>query len=796
MRATARGRPGPWTSTTSPDCGTNTRTPASTRPTSTPTRSPSSAPGSPLGARWASARPTPWSSRRATPDGRPAARTVLLKGLGPDGFDFYTNYDSRKGRELAANPRATLLFSWHPVSRQVIVEGAVTRAPDAANDAYWASRPRGSRLGAAASPIPPGARPGDARRPLGGARPQLRDARHPRPRPLGRVPGRPERVEFWQGRRTGSTTASSTSAPPRRHATRLGPHPPRPLRPAPRRAPSAGLPAESPAAPPRVLRGSRDGPPRRTRHGRRRLPGPPGVRGRRRLGPADPLRRLGRPSPRRPRHRRQPVRGAGPRRGSAGDAFTTVVGRRQVGDDPVADLDESHAELRAGSPGRARSTARSTTSTAPCRRRGSSRCGSTTSPLHTWDLARAVEAPDALDPGLAATTLGVVTGWDGEPEPPGPSPEATQRRLLEVTGRHGTGRRPFGHDPHRAGGSRMNISLGIFDVFANAVPGSLYVLLTLYAACASGGSTSPTSPGSTPPWRRSAAPSSRTSSGRSSARPCGALRGCRRPAPSGPTAGRTSCGATPGSPGGRSQRLDPFTLLAGVRDRSPAVAVEIDRLRASGQMLGGASPALALGAVVAAVEAARGPGGRPGRSRRDPGGRFRPRPPGEPQVRRLRQTATYEAAAWLPEEPSPATHVPVPPDPPPACARPGARGRPATRSSTPTPLPPPAVCHAARAAPPVGATPDTTPRPATGRPHGVPPGASGRFPLAPAGRPRAEGGGHAGQVVEVVQDDEGRAPGHAEALARQGPAPYAERSTAPTSSTTARSGPTAPRSPP
>jgi uncharacterized protein (TIGR03086 family) len=120
---------------------------------------------------------------------------------------------------------------------------------------------------------------------------------------------------------------------------------------------------------------------------------------------------------------------------SAEDAFTTVVARRQVGDDPVADLDESHAELRARFvlPGALDGTVDHIHGAVPASRFLEMRVYDVA--LHTWDLARAVEAPDALDPGLAATTLGVVTGWDGEPEPPGPSPEATQRRLLEVTGR-------------------------------------------------------------------------------------------------------------------------------------------------------------------------------------------------------------------------------------------------------------------------------------------------------------------------------------------------------------------------
>ena len=137
----------------------------------------------------------------APPDGRPSARTVLLKGLGPEGFVFYTNYESRKGRELAANPYATLLFSWHPVSRQVIVEGPVTRVSDEMSDAYWASRPRGSRLGAAASPQSqpvPGRADLDARWAALDAR--YADTEIPRPPNWGGFRVRPDLVEFWQGR--------------------------------------------------------------------------------------------------------------------------------------------------------------------------------------------------------------------------------------------------------------------------------------------------------------------------------------------------------------------------------------------------------------------------------------------------------------------------------------------------------------------------------------------------------------------------------------------------------------------
>jgi pyridoxamine 5'-phosphate oxidase len=88
----------------------------------------------------------------ATSDGRPSARMVLLRGADERGFTFHTNYGSRKGEELAANPRAALLFWWQPPGRQVRVEGAVERVPEAESEAYFRTRPRGSRLAAWASP--------------------------------------------------------------------------------------------------------------------------------------------------------------------------------------------------------------------------------------------------------------------------------------------------------------------------------------------------------------------------------------------------------------------------------------------------------------------------------------------------------------------------------------------------------------------------------------------------------------------------------------------------------------------
>lgn len=86
-----------------------------------------------------------------SPDGRPAARMVLLKGHDERGFVFYTNLESRKGRHLAANTQAALLFHWKSLGRQVRIEGAVAQVEPAEADAYFASRPKESRIGAWAS---------------------------------------------------------------------------------------------------------------------------------------------------------------------------------------------------------------------------------------------------------------------------------------------------------------------------------------------------------------------------------------------------------------------------------------------------------------------------------------------------------------------------------------------------------------------------------------------------------------------------------------------------------------------
>jgi pyridoxamine 5'-phosphate oxidase len=137
--------------------------------------------------------------------GRPAARIVLLKDVGAEGFLFFTNYDSRKGRELAAHPYAALLFHWVELERQVRVEGKVSRASAAESDAYFASRPPLSRIGAWASPqsdpIPNRAW---LEREFGAV--QERYAADPNsiPRPphWGGYRLLPSTMEFWQGRRS------------------------------------------------------------------------------------------------------------------------------------------------------------------------------------------------------------------------------------------------------------------------------------------------------------------------------------------------------------------------------------------------------------------------------------------------------------------------------------------------------------------------------------------------------------------------------------------------------------------
>lgn len=136
----------------------------------------------------------------ADADGVPSVRTVLLKGLDDHGLTFYTNLRSRKGLELAANPRAAVVFPWIALHRQVVVDGAVEPVPDEQSDAYFASRPRGAQLSAVASAQ---SRTVDSRKDLERAYEEA-DARYPeqvpRPEGWGGLRLRPDMVEFWQGR--------------------------------------------------------------------------------------------------------------------------------------------------------------------------------------------------------------------------------------------------------------------------------------------------------------------------------------------------------------------------------------------------------------------------------------------------------------------------------------------------------------------------------------------------------------------------------------------------------------------
>jgi pyridoxamine 5'-phosphate oxidase len=138
----------------------------------------------------------------ATPDGRPSARIVLLKGLDERGFAFYTNYRSQKGRELTSNPRAALTFLWKPLERQVRVEGAAERMPEEESDAYYESRPRGSQLGAWASPQSEVVTGRDElhERMEAVQDTHEKDENIPRPPHWGGFRLVPDRIEFWQGR--------------------------------------------------------------------------------------------------------------------------------------------------------------------------------------------------------------------------------------------------------------------------------------------------------------------------------------------------------------------------------------------------------------------------------------------------------------------------------------------------------------------------------------------------------------------------------------------------------------------
>ena len=138
------------------------------------------------------------------PDGRPSARIVLIKGIDEQGVSFFTNYQSRKGQAMAANPWASLVFFWPELERQVRIDGRVEKVTAAESDEYYRSRPIGSKLGAWASPqsdvIPSREWLEMRQQKLEATFPAETSTEPPRPAHWGGYRVRPDQFEFWQGR--------------------------------------------------------------------------------------------------------------------------------------------------------------------------------------------------------------------------------------------------------------------------------------------------------------------------------------------------------------------------------------------------------------------------------------------------------------------------------------------------------------------------------------------------------------------------------------------------------------------
>jgi len=146
------------------------------------------------------ADPTAMALATATRDGRPSVRTVLLKGIDAQGFVFYTNYHSRKGREIEQTGRASLLFLWRSVERQVRVDGRVEKVTDAESDAYFATRPIESRWSVYASRQSERIEGREALESRFEVARQMYADAVPRPRWWGGYRVVPDEFEFWQGR--------------------------------------------------------------------------------------------------------------------------------------------------------------------------------------------------------------------------------------------------------------------------------------------------------------------------------------------------------------------------------------------------------------------------------------------------------------------------------------------------------------------------------------------------------------------------------------------------------------------
>ncbi len=138
-----------------------------------------------------------------TPDGKAAARVVLLKAVDDGHFVFYTNYKSRKGRELESNPHAALVFLWLELQRQVRVEGTVEKVSAAASDAYFATRPRDNQIGALASPqSEPVSDRETLERQYLAVQKRYEGRKIGRPDQWGGYRLKPDSIEFWQGRKS------------------------------------------------------------------------------------------------------------------------------------------------------------------------------------------------------------------------------------------------------------------------------------------------------------------------------------------------------------------------------------------------------------------------------------------------------------------------------------------------------------------------------------------------------------------------------------------------------------------
>lgn len=137
----------------------------------------------------------------ANASGRPSARILLLKGFDENGFVFYTNYESKKGKDLLENPQAAMVFFWPELERQVRIEGIITKVSEEASTAYFHSRPKGSQIGAASSPQSTVI---TDRKPLEDRVEELKetykDQEVPRPAHWGGYQLKPDHIEFWQGR--------------------------------------------------------------------------------------------------------------------------------------------------------------------------------------------------------------------------------------------------------------------------------------------------------------------------------------------------------------------------------------------------------------------------------------------------------------------------------------------------------------------------------------------------------------------------------------------------------------------